>query len=140
VPISWRPLKVSPHRSTFGSGAPVFEVESDGELWTRIKPGSHQLEVSIHIAAGSGWRVTNAYIAVPNADFGGTSNQSDATLRLGGGEDVKSLKFVKIYSFDTDDLGFDRQGIIAACMRAIIRQRKNTTRPPISTWASKPFS
>jgi hypothetical protein len=77
--------------------------------------GSHQLEVSIEIEAGSGWRVTNAYIGVPNADFGGTSGQSDATLRLGGGEDVKSLKFVKIYSFDTDDLGLDRQAIIAAC-------------------------
>jgi hypothetical protein len=70
-------LKVSPHSSTFGSGAPVFEVESDGESWTRITPAPHQLEVSIDIEVGSGWRVTNAYIGVPNADFGGTSNQSD---------------------------------------------------------------
>jgi hypothetical protein len=108
-------LKVSPHSSPLGAGAPVFEVESDGESWTRIKPGSHQLEVSIHIEAGSGWRVTNAYIAVPNADFGGTSGQSDATVRLGGGEDVKSLKFVKVYSFQTGDVGLDQQAIIAAC-------------------------
>jgi hypothetical protein len=148
-------LKVSPHSSSFGSGAPVFEVESDGgqvdhharthdchrrKSWTRIKPGSHQLEVSIEIEAGSGWRVTNAYIGVPNADFGGTSGQSDATLRLGGGEDVKSLKFVKICSFDTDDLG--RLSLHAT--RAIIRQRKNTLCPPRptrgSTWASNPIS
>ena len=102
-------LKISPH------SAPFFEVESDGESWTSIKPGSHQLKVNIDIEAGSGWRVTNAYIAVPNADFGGTSNQSAATLRMGGGEDVKSLKFVQPYSFDTDDLGLDRLTIIAAC-------------------------
>ena len=73
-------LKVSPHSSPFG--APIFEVESDGETWTRIKPGSHQLEVSIDIEAGLGWRVTNAYIGVPNADFAGTGNQSDATVQL----------------------------------------------------------
>ena len=136
-------LKVSPHSSTFGSGAPVFEVESDGESWTRIKPGSHQLEVNIDIEAGSGWRVTNAYIAVPNADFGGTSNQSDATLRLGGGEDVKSLKFVKIYSFDTDDLAFDRQAIIAACNAGDHPPTQEHTVSPAADmrieWESKPF-
>ena len=108
-------LKVSPHSSTFGLGDPIIEVESDGELWTGLIPAFHQLEVSIDIEAGSGWRVTNAYIGVPNADFGGTSNQSDATRQLGGGEDVKSLKFVKVYEFHTDDLVLDRQAIIAAC-------------------------
>ena len=108
-------LKVSPRNSTFGPGAPVFEVESDGESWTSIKPGKHQLEVSINIASGSGWRVTNAYIAAPDADFGGTSSQSDATVRLGGGEDTKSLNFVTVYEFQTDALGLHQQEIIAAC-------------------------
>ncbi len=123
-------LKVSPRSSPFGPGAPVFEVESDGESWTRIKPDSHQLEVSIDIEAGLGWRVTNAYIGVPNADSGGTSNQSDATVRLGGGEDVKSLKFVQIYGFDTDDLGLDRLAIIAACNAGNHPPTQEHTVPP----------
>src|SRR5262245_56171532 len=36
-------LKVSPHRPL------LFEVESDGESWTSIKPGDHLLEVNIDI-------------------------------------------------------------------------------------------
>jgi hypothetical protein len=133
-------LKVSPRNSTFGPGAPVFEVESDGESWTRIKPDRHRLEVSIDIAAGSGWRVTNAYIGVPNADNGGNSNQSDATVRLGGGEDVKNLNLVKIYDFQTDARGLHQQEIIAACNAGDHEPTQEHPRPPRSKWGSKPIS
>jgi len=106
-------LSVSP--ASNGIGGPEIEVESDGESWTRIKPVSRVLEMRVDIEAGSGWRVTNAYIGVPSADFGGTSNQSDGTFRLGGGKDVKSLKFVQLFNFHTDHLAVDAQAIVNAC-------------------------
>lgn len=106
-------LSVSP--ASNGIGGPVIEVESDGESWTRIKPVSRELEMRIDIEAGVGWRVTNAYIGVPNADFGGTSNQANGTFRLGGDEDVKSLKFVQPFNFHTDNLALDAQAIVNAC-------------------------
>ena len=108
-------LKVSPHSSQFGPGMPEIKVESDGESWTRIKPASHQLEVSVDIEAGSGWRITSAYIGVPSADLAGTGNQTDAHRFLGGGKDIKSIKRVLIHSFHTDDIVFDRLAIIDAC-------------------------
>jgi len=106
-------LSVSP--ASNGIGGPEIEVESDGQSWTRIKPVSRGIEMRVDIEAGSGWRVTNAYIGVPNADFGGTSNQSAGTLRLGGGKDVKSLKFVQPFNFHTDNLAVDAQAIVNAC-------------------------
>jgi len=106
-------LSVSP--ASNGIGGPVIEVESDGQSWTGIKPVSRELEMRVDIEAGSGWRVTNAYIGVPSADFGGTSNQSEGTFRIGGGEDVKSLKFVQPFSFHTGNLALDAQAIVNAC-------------------------
>jgi hypothetical protein len=106
-------LKVSPNANTLGG--PVIEVESDGETWTHIKPGSHQLDMHVDIEAGSGWRVTSAYIGVPSADFGGTGSQTDAVRFLGGGKDTKSIKRNVMHSFHTDDLGLDVQAIVNAC-------------------------
>jgi len=106
-------MKVSPATNSFGG--PVIEVESDGERWTRIKQASHVINVKVDIEAGSGWRVFSAYIGVPSADFGGTSNATDAVRSLGGSKKTKTIKRTEAHTFHTNDLILDRAAIIDVC-------------------------
>ena len=108
-------IKVTADSNPFGG--PVIEVESDGETWTRIKQGSKQLGVGVAIKAGVGWRITNAFIGVPSADFTGTSIDDipDAIRSLGGSHQTKEISRHETHTFHTDDLVFDRNKIIDLC-------------------------
>lgn len=113
-------LSVTPGGSTVDR--PIIEVVSDGTKWTHIQPADHRINVRVDIEVGTGWRIGDAFVGVPNADFAGLDRTlaglpilPENTIRIGGGKDVKKIKRAIFHQFHTGDLAIDGLSLVQMC-------------------------
>lgn len=110
-------VKVTPQNSPVG--APIIEVESDGEEWTNIRSATHQLKLSVEVEVSSGYRITKVYLGFSSADFcsssvGSPPAEGCITAYTGKTKHVKLDG--RTHEFSTDQIGgIDAQAIVNAC-------------------------
>jgi hypothetical protein len=106
-PAKAHSVTINPSANPYGSGAPVIEVESDGEEWTNIRSATRQLTLDVKAEADNFFRVTKVYVGVPSADFcifsDGTPADENCDNVFSGEE--KEFHKTLTHDFSTDNIG-----------------------------------
>jgi hypothetical protein len=118
-------VDVKPDNNSLGLGRPLVEVESDGEEWTNIRSATRQLQLRVNVDVGTGWRVMDVWMNVPNADFCQSHETPEGCDHVFGGK-TKHFSDVITHEFSTAHIGgIEAQALVDKCNEANYQGDRN---------------